>query len=81
MPRKQSVRVQGKVGYPTLLRQIRAQLDLSQEELAHELGVSFASVNRWENGQSRPSKLAKVQINAFCAKMAGQGKLKLTGSI
>jgi len=26
------------------------------------MGVSFASVNRWENGQSRPSALAWQQI-------------------
>jgi superfamily II DNA or RNA helicase len=30
--------------------------------LAELIGVSFASVNRWENGQSRPSALAWQQI-------------------
>ena len=32
------------------LRGLRARLGLSQEQLARELGVSFATVNRWESG-------------------------------
>ena len=54
--------------YPSLVKEIRKQLDLSQEDLARELGVSFAAVNRWENGQVRPSKLARAQIKAFALK-------------
>ena len=38
------------------LLKIRQSLSLSQEELAEELGVSFATVNRWENGHSFPRK-------------------------
>ena len=29
---------------------VRTELKLSQEDLARELGVSFATINRWENG-------------------------------
>lgn len=60
-----------------LVKEIRKQLDLSQEDLAREIGVSFATVNRWENGKSKPSKLAKVQLDAFCAKMVKQRYLNL----
>ena len=63
--------------YAALVRKVRDQLGLSQEDFAHELGVSFATINRWENGQVKPSRLAKVQIDSFCAKMAEAGKLKL----
>ena len=63
-----------------LLKEVRKQLALSQEDLARELGVSFATVNRWENGKSRPSKLARTQFDKFCAKMTRQKKLKLTGA-
>lgn len=45
-------------GYPERLRALRARLGLTQVRLAELMGVSFASVNRWENGQSRPSALA-----------------------
>jgi DNA-binding transcriptional regulator YiaG len=37
---------------------LRKQLGLTQEEFAHEIGVTFATVNRWENHKSKPSRLA-----------------------
>ena len=40
------------------IRQYRDRLGLTQGELAARLGVSFATVNRWENGQTKPSPLA-----------------------
>jgi DNA-binding transcriptional regulator YiaG len=60
-----------------LVKEIRRQLSLSQEDLARQLGVSYATVNRWENGLSKPSKLAKAQLESFCKKMTGQGRLTL----
>jgi putative transcriptional regulator len=51
--------------YPEMVKELRKQLGLSQEELAHALGVSFASVNRWENGKTAPSKLARRQLDVF----------------
>lgn len=35
---------------------IRRKVGLSQEALAHELGVSFATVNAWERGRSKPHR-------------------------
>ncbi len=64
---------------PVLFKEVRRQLSLSQEGLARELGVSFATVNRWENAQVKPSKLAMTQFEGFCLKMIKQGKLKLPG--
>ena len=43
--------------------QIRQNLSLSQEELAEKLGVSFATVNRWENGHSAPRKTVMETIH------------------
>jgi DNA-binding transcriptional regulator YiaG len=62
---------------PVLVKEVRRQLSLSQEGLARELGVSFATVNRWENSHVKPSKLARAQFDTFCLKMIKQGKLKL----
>jgi DNA-binding transcriptional regulator YiaG len=59
------------------IKEIRGQLSLSQEDLARQIGISYTTVNRWENGLSKPSKLAKVQLESFCKKMTGQGKLIL----
>jgi len=67
--------------YPALVKEIRRQLALSQEDLARELGVSFATVNRWENSKAKPSKLARGQLDAFCARMTGAGKLDFSGSV
>ena len=46
------------------IRRLRGGVGLTQSQLADLLGVSFASVNRWENGQSRPSTLAWQRILA-----------------
>ena len=52
---------------PTTLRTIRANLDLTQEKLAERLGVSFATVNRWEGGSVMPQKAARAAIAAMAA--------------
>ncbi len=36
------------------VRQLRARLNLSQEQLAQRLNISFATVNRWENAKAEP---------------------------
>jgi len=40
---------------PEEIRRLREHLALTQEVFARILGVSFATVNRWENGKSEPS--------------------------
>lgn len=44
------------------IKTIRGRKGLTQTQFAELLGVSFASVNRWENEQSRPAKLAWQKI-------------------
>ena len=51
----------------TILRAIRANLDLTQQQLADRLGVAFATVNRWEGGATMPQKAARTAIAAFAA--------------
>ena len=48
------------------VKYVREKLKLSQEELAHELGVSFATINRWENGSYNPSRLARKAFDEYC---------------
>lgn len=48
--------------YKSIIKELREKLVLSQEELASLLGVSFASVNRWENGRHEPTIKAKRKI-------------------
>ena len=56
---------------PTL-QAIRARLDLTQEQLAERLGVSFATVNRWEGGVTMPQRANQTAIAALAAE-AGVG--------
>ena len=51
--------------FSTQLRDLRTRLKLSQEELASRLNVSFATVNRWEGGKSKPQQAQMVAINAL----------------
>ncbi len=45
---------------------IRAKLNLSQEALARELNVSFATINRWEKGHTVPQRRYEVAIDEYC---------------
>jgi DNA-binding transcriptional regulator YiaG len=40
-----------------MIRAWRQRAGLTQEDLAHALGVTFSTVSRWENGHVRPSSL------------------------
>lgn len=51
--------------FPTILRSIRTALGLTQTQLAERLGVSFATVNRWEGGSTQPQKAAREVIAAL----------------
>lgn len=48
-----------------LVRETRQRLGMTQKQFAVKLGVSYQSVNRWENGRSKPLRLALKQIEAL----------------
>ncbi len=50
------------------MQTVRKQLFLSQEAMAKELGVSFATVNRWEKGKCEPGYKAQKAFNDLCEK-------------
>ncbi|MEE1223682.1 MAG: DUF3990 domain-containing protein [Clostridia bacterium] len=49
-----------------IIKKIRNHINLSQTEFADWLGVSFATVNRWENGHAIPNKLAQTKLYEIC---------------
>jgi DNA-binding transcriptional regulator YiaG len=57
-----------------LVRETRQRLKLSQAKFAAELGVSFQSINRWENGRSKPLPIALKQIEQVLRQMGDSGK-------
>jgi transcriptional regulator with XRE-family HTH domain len=48
---------------PTWLRGLREREALSQAELGIRIGVTRASVNRWENSQTYPSARDRQALN------------------
>ncbi len=63
---------------PEVLKQLRAKLGLSQEELAARLGVAFTTLNRWENGRTTPRGKAKQAISELVADISlGEPTLNL----
>lgn len=52
-----------------LIKQIRQYTGLSQAEMANKIGVRFATINRWENGHSRPTRLAQEELCALCEEL------------
>jgi len=51
---------------PEKVREYRIQLGMTQEGLARELGVSFSTVNRWENeGRGFQKGLTKYALQKF----------------
>lgn len=48
------------------VRYARKKLGMTQAEFARALGVSYVTINRWENGQVNPSSLAQRAFKEFC---------------
>ena len=51
--------------YADAIKELRNKMMLSQEELAKVLGVSFSSINRWENGWHEPTLKIKRKLKAL----------------
>lgn len=54
------------MGFCNEIKDIRQKCFLSQEAFAKELGVSFATVNRWEAGKTKPTYKTMRLIDNFC---------------
>ena len=55
------------------IKSLRCRIGLTQFALAKELGVSFPTVNRWENGRARPSQLSWSQLVRLATDRTSQG--------
>ena len=54
------------MGFAYTVREIRGKLNISQEQLARELHISFSTVNRWENSKDRRNMFAMKALNDLC---------------
>lgn len=57
-----------------LIRELRQETGLTQEQFASELGVTCSSVNRWENGRSKPLPLAMQKILEMPEQIGDRGQ-------
>lgn len=55
------------------VKNLRTQLRLTQEQFAAEVGVTWSTVNRWENGRGKPSPLALQKIKDLVSQMGSEG--------
>ncbi len=59
--------------FSCLVRELRARTGLTQEQFAAKLGVTFPTINRWENGRAWPSPLALQQVRKVVRALEGDG--------
>ncbi|MDO8670130.1 MAG: helix-turn-helix domain-containing protein, partial [Dehalococcoidia bacterium] len=82
--------VSGAIGSPEWIRGLRAQIGTTQAELAERVGVTYVTVSRWENGQSRPNRLALRALATLAQQnsdqyrpsqsLVGEGRAEYTAS-
>jgi len=57
-----------------LVRELRQRTGLTQEKFAARLGVTYPTINRWENGRAKPSPLALKQIEDLLRSLGDRGQ-------
>lgn len=53
------------IDFGQAVRMLRNNLHLTQEEFAHELGITVGTVSRWEKGRFKPSRLARATMREY----------------
>ena len=59
---------------PRLVQELRGRMGLTQEKFAARLGVTYPTINRWENGRAKPSPLAMKQIKELLRGLGERGR-------
>lgn len=54
------------MNFSDVIKEIRHKCYLSQQSFADSLGVSFSTVNRWENGKAIPNYQAMKRLIEYC---------------
>jgi putative transcriptional regulator len=55
------------------ISELRLLTGLSQEKFAAQLGFTWGTVNRWENGRNKPSPIAIAQLEKMLLDMGDRG--------
>lgn len=57
-----------------LVRELRERTGLTQEKFAAKLGVTYPTINRWENSRAKPSPLALKQLEDLARGLGERGQ-------
>jgi DNA-binding transcriptional regulator YiaG len=63
------------------IAELRRRLGMTQEEFAHAIGVTVSTVNRWENGHIKPSRLARKAMQGLAAEAALSGSFDASAAV
>lgn len=55
-----------KLSFPEQVKLVRMVLQLSQTELAQQIGISYATVSRWERENRTPQLAMLGKFYSFC---------------
>jgi DNA-binding transcriptional regulator YiaG len=55
-----------KMSFSEDIKRIRRRAFMTQEDFAKKIGVSFATVNRWETGKAKPNLKTMKLIDEYC---------------
>ncbi|MBC2712333.1 MAG: helix-turn-helix transcriptional regulator [Desulfosarcina sp.] len=72
-PTERRIALNTQADIPRLIRELRQRTGLTQEKFAAKLGVTFPTINRWENGRAKPSPLAMQRIEELLRSMGDDG--------
>lgn len=54
------------LGFPEQVKTVRVLLQLTQTELAEQIGISYATVSRWERENRTPHLAMVGKFYSFC---------------
>jgi len=57
-----------------LVKELRRHLDLTQEQFAQKVGVTYSTVNHWENGKRAPQPFLLRRLREMKSELDALGK-------
>lgn len=59
---------------PALVKELRQRLHMTQEQFAQKVGVTYSTVNRWENGNRTPQPFLVGRLLELKEELDGKNK-------
>ena len=66
--------VKDRIDIPALVKELRHRLDLTQEQFAQKVGVTYSTVNHWENGKRVPLPFLVMRLLEMRKELDAQEK-------